>query len=144
MIIVATGVEITTFCKNRFDPVLSASTLRSKSKTQLNSSTDFKSTSVWNYSTFTRYYKRSLFINEEFYVFLNTLDQHDVDTINSAVVEIKNHTFVESIDFEISETPTIIIKLSEVNRENKNKIYEIEYNLLRETRADIDFYIRPF
>lgn len=76
--------------------------------------------------------------------FLFTLSLKDTEAILSAIEEINNYSFVERIDFEICEIPLIVIKLSDYNRENKSKIYEIEYNLLREIEADIDFYIRPF
>lgn len=99
-----------------------------------------KSKTVLQYFTPSNY----LIINHEFDKFLKILDPLDRKSIESAVKEIKSYPFVERIDFEMNETPTIIIKLSEVNRENKSKIYGIEYNLLRETDADIDFYIRPF
>lgn len=140
----ATGVEIVSTIRTPPVYVSSASTLQLKSKIQLKSANNVRHTQSYRDEIVTKYIKSPLFVNEEYYRFLNTLDQHDINAITTAVEEIASYPFVEKIEFETSETPTIIIKLSEINRENKNVIYGIEYDLLSEIKTDIDFYIRPF
>lgn len=91
-----------------------------------------------------RYFIRcipSYVIGEAFDKFLNSVDLHDRHAIESSVNEIKSYPFVESVSFENNHVPTLIINLSEVNRDHEKKIYEIEYNLLRKIKANVDFYI---
>lgn len=141
----ATGVEIVStnihdVRKERF----SASTLRSTSKIKLNSATYFNPAIIFKDVYFTQHSIISSIINEEFGKFLSNLEQQDIDAIDAiilAVEKIKNYPFVNSIDFKNKGTPTFIITLPEVNRDNENKIYAIEYQLMKKTRINFDFYI---
>lgn len=93
----------------------------------------------------TRYFIKNLpvsyIINKAFDKFLNSVDLQDKYAIESSIKEIKSYPFVESVNFENSHVPTLIINLPEVNRDHEKRIYEIEYNLLRKIKVNIDFYI---
>jgi len=83
----------------------------------------------------------SYVIDEAFDKFLNYVDIQDKYAIESSVKEIKSYPFVESVNFENIRVPTLIINLPEVNRDHEKRIYEIEYNLLRKIKVNIEFYI---
>jgi hypothetical protein len=138
----ATGVEIVLtniydVHKERF----SASTLGSASQIKLDSATHFNPAIIFNDAYFTQRSISSSIINEDFYKFLSNLEQRNIDAIILAVKKIKSYPFVNSIDFKYKGTPTFIITLPEVNRGNENKIYAIEYQLMKKTRINFDFYI---
>lgn len=75
--------------------------------------------------------------------FMNTLNQNDRSALEESLTKIKRIPFVDEIGLEELETPTIIIRLSEMNRETEEKIFRIEYNLLRKLKTDIDFFVLP-
>ena len=125
--------------RNSSEPI-SASTLRSNSRKQLNSTAGFFYTPFYTESV-TPYYYPSVFINEEFDEFIKSLDIQNRTLIESSVKEIKSYPFVKSVDFDNHGIPTLIINLPEVNRDHEKKIYAIEYNLLKKIKVNIDFYI---
>lgn len=75
--------------------------------------------------------------------FMNTLNMNDRNVLVESLAKIKRIPFVGEIELEELETPTIIIRLSEMNREIEEKIFRIEYNLLRKLKTDIDFLVLP-
>lgn len=75
--------------------------------------------------------------------FMNTLNMNDRNVLEKSLTKIKRIPFVGEIELEELETPTIIIRLSEMNREIEEKIFRIEYNLLRKLKTDIDFLVLP-
>ena len=79
-----------------------------------------------------------------FNVYMNSLKPRDRKAVESSLNTIINYPFVDEIEFENYSTPTIIVKTSEINSKYEDEIYAIEYNLLRETNADIDFYIQAY
>lgn len=83
-------------------------------------------------------------MGKEFYVYLNSLELQDKKEVESSLNVIKSYPFVEDIQFKNYGTPTIVIKIAEINKEYEDHIYAIEYNLLRKTNADIDFYIQTY
>lgn len=141
----AAGVEITSTIGVN-PPVIfsSSSTLQSNHKMKLNSTSNINYTYVNDGITATKYIRSLSVINEEFDKFLNTLDPRDVVKIISAVEEIHILPFVRNIMFNNKGTPTLKIQISELNREYEDKIYEIEYNLLRNINSFIDFFVKPF
>lgn len=75
--------------------------------------------------------------------FMNTLNKNDRSALEESLTKIKRIPFVNEIRLEELETPTIIIRLSQMNREIEEKIFQIEYNLLRKLKNDIDFLVLP-
>lgn len=75
--------------------------------------------------------------------FMNTLNKNDRSVLEESLTKIKCIPLVDEIGLEELETPTIIIRLSEMNRETEEKIFRIEYNLLRKLKTDIDFFVLP-
>lgn len=86
----------------------------------------------------------NLLINYEFDKFLKFLDSRDKKSIESTVKEIKNYSFVKNVDFEDGSIPTLIIKITDLDREYEDVIYETQYNLLTNISFFIDFYVKPF
>lgn len=78
---------------------------------------------------------------DEFASYLYLLDSKDRREVEASVNEIKSYPFVESVEFKNCSAPTVTVNLTEVNREHEKKIYAIEYHLLRETNANINFDI---
>lgn len=75
--------------------------------------------------------------------FMNALNMNDRNMLEESLTKIKHLSFVGEIELEELETPTIIIRLSEMNREIEEKIFRIEYNLLKKLKTDIDFLVLP-
>jgi len=75
--------------------------------------------------------------------FMDTLNQKDRGALEESLTKIKRIPFVNEIGLGELETPTIIIRLSEMNREIEENIFRIEYNLLRKLKTDIDFLVLP-
>ncbi len=75
--------------------------------------------------------------------FMNTLNMNDRKVLKESLNKIKRIPLVDDIELEEHETPTIIIRLSEMNREIEEKIFRIEYNLLKKLNTDIDFLVLP-
>ncbi|MFA4956062.1 MAG: hypothetical protein WC556_03710 [Candidatus Methanoperedens sp.] len=75
--------------------------------------------------------------------FMNTLNMNDRSALEESLTKIKRIPFVGDIELEELETPTIIIRLSEMNRKIEEKIFQIEYNLLKKLKTDIDFLVLP-
>lgn len=75
--------------------------------------------------------------------FMNTLNLNDRSVLEKSLTKIKCIPFVNDIELEELETPTIIIRLSEMNREIEEKIFQIEYNLLKKLQTDVDFLVLP-
>ncbi|MDD5615114.1 MAG: hypothetical protein PHH85_02830 [Candidatus Methanoperedens sp.] len=75
--------------------------------------------------------------------FMNKLNMNDRSVLEESLAKIKRIPLVGEIELEELETPTIIIRLSEMNREIEAKIFRIEYNLLRKLKTDIDFLVLP-
>lgn len=75
--------------------------------------------------------------------FMNRINKNDRSALEESLTKIKRMTCVNEIQLEELETPTIIIRLSQMNREIEEKIFKIEYNLLRKLKTDIDFLVLP-
>lgn len=75
--------------------------------------------------------------------FMNTLNMNDRSVLEESLTQIKSIPFVGDIELDELGTPTIIIRLSEMNRETEEKIFQIEYNLLKKLKTNIDFLVLP-
>jgi hypothetical protein len=75
--------------------------------------------------------------------FMSTLNVDDRNLLEESLIQIKNLPFVCGIELDGYDTHTIIIKLSEMNREIEEKIFQIEYSLLKKLRASVDFLVLP-
>jgi len=75
--------------------------------------------------------------------FIDVLDINDKNILLEALVDVKRLSYVEKIEFENNENPTLIIRLSEMDREIEEKIYQIEYDLLKNFKNNIDFLVLP-
>lgn len=143
MILMAIGVEIvSTNTQNPYKPILSTSTPQSKK--QIESTTDSSFKLISEDVNFTQYCLLSNNLNEDFYEFLYSIKPQDKDAIISAIKELNNYPFVEYIEFENADIPTIVIKILELNGEYEDKIYDIHYDLLGEIGVFIDFYVKAF
>ncbi len=81
-------------------------------------------------------------ISSEYIEFMIKLDDKDKNMLQESLRSVRSLPFVEKIEFE--ETgPTIIVRLSEMNIETEEKIYKIEYNLLKNFKDYIDFIVLP-
>ena len=75
--------------------------------------------------------------------FMNTLNMNDRSMLEESLIQIKSIPFVGDIELDELGTPTIIIRLSEMNRETEEKIFQIEYNLLKKLKTNVDFIVLP-
>ncbi|NJD76363.1 MAG: hypothetical protein FIB08_04610 [Candidatus Methanoperedens sp.] len=75
--------------------------------------------------------------------FMNTLNMNDRKVLDESITKIKRIPLVGEIELEELETPTVIIRLSEMNREIEKKIFQIEYNLLKKLKTNVDFLVLP-
>jgi hypothetical protein len=75
--------------------------------------------------------------------FMDTLDIDDMNVLEESLIQIRSIPLVCDIELEEPETNTIIIRLSEMNREIEEKIFQIEYNLLKKLKTDVDFLVLP-
>ena len=75
--------------------------------------------------------------------FFDILERNDKNTLLEALVDVKHLSYVKKIEFEDNENPTLIIRLSEMNRGTEEKIYQIEYDLLKNFKNNIDFLVLP-
>jgi hypothetical protein len=80
---------------------------------------------------------------EEFNIFLSRLNDVDKKLMIVAMEKLNNYSFVTNIKYEKRCSPTIIVTLSHVDRENEKAIWSIEYWLLRKSTdkfyVDIEF-----
>lgn len=75
--------------------------------------------------------------------FMNTLNMNDRSMLEESLIQIKSIPFVGDIELDELGTSTIIIRLSEMNRETEEKIFQIEYNLLKKLKTNVDFIVLP-
>jgi|GEM_PF-5027147 len=75
--------------------------------------------------------------------FISTLNSEERQNLKISTDEIETLPFVNEIEFNELETPTLIIRLSEMNEETEEKIYQIEYDLLKHFKNNIDFLVLP-
>lgn len=81
-------------------------------------------------------------ISSQYIEFMIKLDDKDKNLLQESLRSVRSLPFVEKIEFE--ETgPTILVRLSEMNIETEEKIYRIEYNLLKNFKDYIDFMVFP-
>lgn len=81
-------------------------------------------------------------ISSQYIEFMIKLDDKDKNLLQESLRSVRSLPFVEKIEFE--ETgPTILVRLSEMNIETEEKIYQIEYNLLKNFKDYIDFIVFP-
>ena len=73
---------------------------------------------------------------------MNTLNMND-RRLEESLTKIKCLPFVCDIELEELDTHTIIIRLSEMNRETEEKIFQIEYDLLKKLEINVDFIVLP-
>lgn len=81
-------------------------------------------------------------ISSEYIGFMIKLDDKDKTLLQESLSSVRSLPFVEKIEFE-DTGPTILIRLSEMNIETEEKIYQIEYNLLKNFKEYIDFIVFP-
>lgn len=75
--------------------------------------------------------------------FISTLNSEERENLKISIDVIETLPFVNEIKFNELETPTLIIRLSEMNEETEEKIYQIEYDLLKHFKNNIDFLVLP-
>ncbi len=75
--------------------------------------------------------------------FIDVLNLNDKNILLEALVDVKHLSYVANIGFENNENPTLIIRLSKMDRETEEKIYQIEYDLLKIFKNNIDFLVLP-
>lgn len=76
-------------------------------------------------------------------IFMERLEGSDRDLLQESLKSIKGLPFVSDIKFEELDSPTIIIILSQMDDNTEDTIYQIEYDLLKTFKNNIDFLIFP-
>ena len=72
------------------------------------------------------------------------LNEEDENALKECIQRMKKLPFVKNIEFgEFDNCSTIIIRLSEMNRDTERKIYQIEYNLMQDFTDYVNFVVLP-
>lgn len=74
--------------------------------------------------------------------FLQHFNPIDRTTIQPKLGVLSEFPFVADIQYSTKGVPTVTVKLSEFTRENEDKIYSIEYDLINEIDSDIEINIQ--
>ena len=70
------------------------------------------------------------------------LSKKDENMLQESIRMVEKLPFVERI--EVEETgPTILVRLSKMNKDTEKKIYQIEYNLMQNFEEYVNFIVLP-
>ena len=70
------------------------------------------------------------------------LNKKDENMLNESLRMVEKLPFVEKIEFEENDT-TILVRLSQMNKDTEKKIYQIEYNLMQNFDEYVSFIVLP-
>lgn len=70
------------------------------------------------------------------------LNEKDENMLNESIRMMKKLPFVERIEFEETGS-TILVRLSQMNKDTEKKIYQIEYDLLEDFDEYVNFIVLP-
>ena len=70
------------------------------------------------------------------------LNKKDENMLNESLRMVEKLPFVEKIEFEENDT-TILVRLSQMNKDTEKKIYQIEYNLMQNFDEYVNFIVLP-
>jgi hypothetical protein len=70
------------------------------------------------------------------------LNEKDENKLQESLRMVEKLPFVEKIEFEETSS-TILVRLSQMNKDTEKKIYQIEYNLMQNFDEYVNFIVLP-